>query len=403
MKQDLNKVFFFSATTDLWSSGAHLYISYTMHYVTDWKLESSCLQTHFLPEDHTGENLAEAKEATLAAWDLTASRQVCLTTDDNATNCINAAEQLQWSHLSCFSHNLHLAITKAIKADRRCERCLVLCRKIVSALSMSWKRKRDLTKAQMNLQSPVHTLVADSLTKWGSMAKMVAQILEQENVIRTVLTADRKALTTWQDIHVPTAIHQALSPLSDLTDIFSGEEYVTMSAILPLLRLIEKKLIKDEASDTQLTKDIKQDLSSCYTIPKISTMVLRILQVATFLDPLLKCHFNDDTDVADIKETLQEESAKVIQCTLTSQPSKMEGSSSSAVAGLPPAKKCSLGSFFKDAAKETQPVLSPEQQVKAEVVAYEAFPKLDPEGHLLQWWKVQSPRFPGLCKPVQSY
>ena len=172
-------MFFFSATIDQWSSaGVHLYISYTMHYVTDWKLESRCLQTHFLPEDHTGENLAEAKEATLAAWDLTASRQVCLTTDDNATNCINAAEQLQWSHLSCFSHNLHLAITKAIKADQRCERCLVLCRKIVSALSMSRKRKRDLTKAQMSIQLPVPALVADSLTRWGSTAKMVAQILE---------------------------------------------------------------------------------------------------------------------------------------------------------------------------------------------------------------------------------
>ena len=177
-----------------------------------------------------------------------------------------------------------------------------------------------------------------------------------------------------------------------------------MSAILPLLRLIEKKLIKDEASDTQLTKDIKQDLSSCYTIPKISTMVLRILQVATLLDPQFKCHFNDDTDVADIKETLQKEGAKVIRCTSIPQPSKMEGASNfSAAAGLPPAKERSLGSFFKDAAEETQPVLPPEKHVKAEVVAYEAFRKLDPEGHLLQWWKVQSPRFPGLCKPVQSY
>ena len=58
---------------------------------------------------------------------------------------------------------------------------------------MNWKRKRDLTKAQMNLQLPVHALVADSPTRWGSMAKIVARILEQENAIRTVLSADRKA------------------------------------------------------------------------------------------------------------------------------------------------------------------------------------------------------------------
>ena len=294
-------------------------MSYTVHYVTnDWKVENRCLQTHFLPEDHTGENLAEAMEATLAAWGLRASRQLCLTTD-NATNMINAVERLQWSHLTCFGHNLHLAITKAIKNDQRCERSLALCRKIVSAFSMSWKRKRDLTKAQINLQLTEHTLVADSPTRWGSMAKMVARILEQENAIRTVLSADRKAshlLPTWQDIQVLTAIHQALSPIAALTDILSGEEYVTVSAILPMLRLFETKLLKDEADDTQLTKDIKhikQDLNSRYTIPKISAMALKILQVATFLDPRFKCHFSDNIDVADIKETLQEKGAKVIE------------------------------------------------------------------------------------------
>ena len=153
-------------------------------------------------------------EETLAAWGLRALCQLCLTTD-NATNRINAAERLQWTHLSCFGHNLHLAITKAIKNDQRCERSPVLCRKIVSAFSMRWKRKRDLTKAQLNLQLTEHTLVADSPTRWGSMAKMVTRILEQENAIRTVLSADRKAshlIPTWQDIQVLTAIHQAFSP-----------------------------------------------------------------------------------------------------------------------------------------------------------------------------------------------
>ena len=127
---------------------------------------------------------------------------------------INAAERLQWSHLSCFGHNLHLAITKAIKADQRCERSLALCQKIVNAFSMSWKRKRDLAKAQLNLQLLEHTLVADSPTRWGSMAKIVACIMKQENAIRTVLSADRKAshlLPTWQDLQVLTAIHKALS------------------------------------------------------------------------------------------------------------------------------------------------------------------------------------------------
>ena len=104
--------------------------------------------------------------------------------------------------------------------------------------------------------------------------------------------SERKAshlLPTWQDIQVLTAMHQALSSLSSLTNMLSGGEYVTVSAILPMLKLIETKLLKDEAGDAQLTKDIRshiqQDLNSRYTIPKISAMTLKILQVATFLAP----------------------------------------------------------------------------------------------------------------------
>ena len=233
-----------------------------------------------------------------------------------------------------------------------------------------------------------------------------------------VLSAGRKAshlIPTWQDIQVLTAIHQALSPISALTDILSGEEYVTVSAILPMLRLFETKLLKDEADDIQLTKDIirhiKQDLNSRYIIPKISAMALKILQVATFLDTRFDCHFSDDTDVADIKETLQDQGAKVFEHILPPQSSTTElqgSSSSSAVEGPPPTKKSNLGSLFKDTAEETrdQPVISPEQQIKAELNAYEAIPQLDPEEDPLQWLEYRVHTFQlcaSLHKLAQSY
>ena len=115
-KQELSEVQHFSATTDLWFSiRMQPYISYTIHFIHDeWKLQNRCLQTHFLPDDHTGENLVEVMEATLEAWELNAANQVCLTTD-NGTNFNHAAELFGWTRLSCFGHNLHLAIANAPK------------------------------------------------------------------------------------------------------------------------------------------------------------------------------------------------------------------------------------------------------------------------------------------------
>ena len=118
------------------------------------------------------------------------------------------------------------------------------------------------------------------------MAKMVSRILEQEEAICVVLSADRKTthlVPKWQDVDVLQSIHQALSPLSSLTDMLSGEEYVTVSAVLPMLKLIDDKLLMEEDSDTQITKDIKwrikHDLHSRYTD---SENVMEILKVATF-------------------------------------------------------------------------------------------------------------------------
>ena len=96
------------------------YLSYTVHFVgEDWKLESRCLQTLYLPEDHTGENIAVPLRETLESWEIDVSKQVCLTTD-NGSNIVCATEScLGWTHLSCFGHNLHLAVQNSTKNDRK--------------------------------------------------------------------------------------------------------------------------------------------------------------------------------------------------------------------------------------------------------------------------------------------
>ena len=132
-----------------------------MHFIDEeWKLRSRCLQASFLPEDHTGDNIANALEGVHSSWNLHPSRQVCLTTD-NGSNIVSAARKLEWQHLSCFGHNLHLAIGKAMN-DRRCSRALALSRKVVSTFSMSWKKRRDLLQAQLDLKLRQKCLVAVS-------------------------------------------------------------------------------------------------------------------------------------------------------------------------------------------------------------------------------------------------
>ncbi len=161
VQEELSSVDSFSGTTDLWSSvGLKPYISYTIHYIdSQWQLQSKCLQTHFLPENHTSEVLADSLMTTLESWMLMAEKQVCLTTD-SGSNIVKAARDLQWPRLSCFGHNLQLAITRSLDHDPRVSRALGLARKIVSAFHCSWKRKRELSKSLLNFNIPDRSLVS---------------------------------------------------------------------------------------------------------------------------------------------------------------------------------------------------------------------------------------------------
>ena len=161
--QEIAGLKFFAATTDMWSSiGMIPYMSFTLHFINEeWQLKSFVLSTSYLPKNHTAEVLAEALEEVMSEWTLNSDCLVSLTTD-SGSNIVAAARKLHWTRLSCFGHNLNLAITKALSKDKRCDRALGHVRKLVSAFSYSWKRRRDLTQAQITLDIPQHRLISVS-------------------------------------------------------------------------------------------------------------------------------------------------------------------------------------------------------------------------------------------------
>ena len=157
----LRNMQYYSITTDMWSATGTMtsYMAVTVHYIdSEWILQSHCLQTVFVPEDHTAENLATALQEALESWALPENHLACVTTD-NGSNIVAAIRSLKWNRLSCFGHNLHLAITNSLRDDDRVTRAVGIAHKIVNAFSHSWKKRRDLVKAQMEFSLPTHSLI----------------------------------------------------------------------------------------------------------------------------------------------------------------------------------------------------------------------------------------------------
>ncbi|XP_051771149.1 E3 SUMO-protein ligase ZBED1-like [Ctenopharyngodon idella] len=187
----------YAATTDLWTSSGgsgHPYISFTIHYLLDWKLQTNCLETQFFPEDHTADNIREFFDNMLQEWGINKERLVSVTTD-NATNMKKAFESdttfpCQW--FGCFGHNLNLAISKALK-NQRVDTAIRACRHLVQVFSRSWKRRRELRNKQEALNIPQRSLIHDVVTQWGSTQKMLQRFIEQQQAVCAVLATERGA------------------------------------------------------------------------------------------------------------------------------------------------------------------------------------------------------------------
>ena len=111
LEEKLSQCSFYSAKTDLWTScTSEPYLVYTIHFIDNtWKIHSYCLKALYVPEDHTGESLQEAFHMILSDWYLDKSKQGAITSD-SGSNIKRAFQLLGWTNVSCFGHNLDLAI-----------------------------------------------------------------------------------------------------------------------------------------------------------------------------------------------------------------------------------------------------------------------------------------------------
>ena len=204
--------------------------------------------------------------------------------------------------------------------DKRIGHAMGVCKKVVSCFSYSWKRRRELKQAQRDLQLPEHKLKTECQTRWGSRLAMVKRVLEQQEAITRVLrrTSERSKnigpnMLSWQDVMVLEVIDKTLTPLAEFTDALSGEQYVSVSSVKPVLDLFQQKKLKVEEDDPALARDIKtsilQYLEEKYKDPKTQ----ELLDIATSLDPRFKLAYVSDEDTkATIKARLKDEMISIV-------------------------------------------------------------------------------------------
>lgn len=208
----------------------------------------------------------------------------------------------------------YVFIERAMK-DHRIERAVGVCKKVVSTFSFSWKKKRELKKAQIDLKLPDHSLKTECPTRWGSRQAMVSRVLEQQKAIAHVLSQDkgtRHLIPSWQDIDVLEAINKTLGPLVEFTDALSGEKYVSVSLIKPTLHLFNNSILAEQDDDTDLSKCIKRRILEYLNEKYGDSPTQELLDMATVLDPRFKLRYVSEVSQETIKARLTMEMKSVM-------------------------------------------------------------------------------------------
>ncbi|CAG9822070.1 unnamed protein product [Phaedon cochleariae] len=198
-------------TTDAWTSAASKpYVSLTAHFILGWEMKSVTLNCREMTEDHTAENMASVLLDLLREWEIPREKIISFITDSGA-NVKNAVKLMNFQHVSCLGHNMNLAISKVFR----------------------WWSMLNLIKAIIDNKVPLRQLLEDY------------QNGKHRNLTLTISDIDKMKFLV--DI---------LYPIMEITDVMTGEKYITGSAILPLCMQIKNMTYSIDTDKTNVVEEM---------------------------------------------------------------------------------------------------------------------------------------------------
>ncbi len=128
--------------------------------------------------------------------------------------------------------------------------------------------------------------------RWGSTYAMLERIEDNVDAIRDIMKADSKTkhlVPTLQDRDCWQAISQALRPVAALTDMLSGQKYVTTSSLKFLYWKLEKTILARDDDDPDLTNDMRAAIMEELLEKAHKTAESElVINISSFLDPRYK-------------------------------------------------------------------------------------------------------------------
>ena len=418
------------------------YYGMTVHYITDWCLQSVMLACSRFRGSHTGDAISEEYEKIMASFQI--SNKVSFIISDSASNMIKAfslpgfeeeyddnledesdddseeegrenvetLEELEDfyselnQHVSCFAHVLQLVIKDGFKQATSINKVLNKASSIVSHV------RKSIVSSEI-LESEKR-LKAANVTRWNSQLKMIRSILRiPEEKLQSL---DTHKLTAY-DRKILKDVVEILTPFETATHCIQGDKVVTCSMVVPCVRVLKSTI---------------DSLSHKYTSRFVATLKASIndrlskyenidaFLMASALDPRFKLKWCKPIEYNELQAKLILKLNQQLRNEQDSQITETSDSTSTATLIVdeatpeiseqveeesePPAKK--MKTFFSSLISEPVTTTNTEnvsQNINTMVDEYLLSPCLRQEEDPLVFWKINQTKFAPLAKMARRF
>ncbi|KAL0161448.1 hypothetical protein M9458_045173, partial [Cirrhinus mrigala] len=331
-------------TADMWTSlTMESYLEVTCHYTdSNTELGSVVLGVSKFPKSHTADNIKEALSELISDWGLTA-------------NMVSAIQKLGLHHLPCFAHTINLIVKRAVEEHEVMADIRSRARRVVSYFRSSTNATEMLILAQERMGRQPLKLLQEVDTRWNSTHDMLQRLIDLREPVGAALASlsnDIMPLSS-ADFDIISESLEVLAPFRYATEELSGEKRVSASKIIPVIRMIQRKVAEKtalarNASASSLGMALQQYINKrCSNVESI-----RVLTLATLLDPRFKTlGFGNQDNARKAEQLLTDECASIIR--LTSEHDSQAEASSSQAAQNPPSSD-DLWELLDSRVSETQ-------------------------------------------------
>ena len=400
VKACIDPVPYLAFTTDCWTSRAvNSFLSLTAHYIdSDCNRHLLVLDTIFVSERHTAQNLLSKIMAMLEAWEIERKRVSCFVRD-NAANITAATREGGFHHIGCVDHTLQLAINDSLKSSEVTE-ILKSARAIVGHFNRSTVARQLLDSVQTQLQLPRHIykLMQECSTRWNSTYYMLQRLQEQKRAVTTTLPETNCSIeltmVQWTTIDHIVAM---LRPFEEFSREFERAD-VSVSLVIPAIRLLRQHVSQPLTEGENATSmEIRMNLQSSLNTRFSGMETWKLHSMPTLLDPRFKSKGFSSALHAEIAKSLVLQELKEMY--KSDSQSLSQDSEENAAPSKRSRKESSLWDKFDDDQSDSPHLLS---DTERELEQYLPLPRVPHSEGPLKFWSAQSTHFPLLCPLVKK-